>query len=250
MKRIKDFFIAILILGAVGLLIYYIYQSGSIRQNRELAKRIAELSPRGGPPETLEGLKTAIALYEDQIERNIREAAQTGVYWKILGVRLADNKMDRLALDAFERAIQFNNQDASLYYFTGVSAAKVAKEIVGFGANSEREREHFFRLAENSYLKALELDVTYTRPMYGLGVLYVFELENRAQDAIIHLERYLQISTSDVSAMFVLASAYYLTENYSRAIELYDRILERTRDQELRREAMANKDFVQGMLYD
>jgi len=250
MKKLKDFLIAILILGAVGLLIYYIYQSGSIRQNRELAKRIASLSPHGGPPETIEGLKTAIALYEDQIERNIREAAQTGVYWKILAIRLADNNMDRLALDAFERAIQFSNQDASLYYFTGVSAAKVAKEIVGFSVNSQKEREHYFKLAENSYLRALELDITYTRPMYGLGVLYTFELEDRAQDAIIHLERYLQISTSDISAMFILARAYYMTRNFSRATELYDRILERTRDQELRREAMANKDLIQGMLYD
>jgi len=250
MGKIKDFFIAILILGAVGFLIYFIYQSGSTRQNRDLARRIAELSPRGGPPETIEGLRTAIALYEDQIERNIREAAQTGVYWKILAMRLADNNMDRAALDALERAIQFNNQDASLFYFTGLSAAKVAKEIVGFSINTEREREHFYRLAENSYLRALELDITYTRPMYGLGVLYTFELDGRAQDAIIHLERYLQISTSDVSAMFVLARAYYMTENFSRAIELYDRILERTRDQELRREAMINKELIRGMLYE
>ncbi|MCL2758982.1 MAG: CDC27 family protein [Treponema sp.] len=249
MKRIKDFILAILILGAVGSLIYFIYQSGSVRTNRELAKRMAELSPRGGPPETIDGLRKAISLYEDQIERNVREGAQTGVYWKILAIRLADRSMHNDALDAFERALYFNTDDASIYYLTGVSAASVAKSIVGFSPGADRQREHYYRLAENSYLRALEIDVTYTRPMYGLGILYVFELD-RPQDAIAHLERYLQILTSDVSAMFVLARAYFMLENFHRAIELYDRIADRTKDKNIREEALNNRDIIQGIMYE
>ena len=249
MKRLKDIVIAILILAAVGSLIYFMYQRGSTRNNRELSRRMAEISPRGGPPETIDGLRRAITLYEDQIERNVREGAQTGVYWKILATRLADRGMHNDALSALERAIYFNTEDASLFYLTGVSAASVAKSVVGFSPSAERERAHYYSLSEKSYLRALELEITYTRPMYGLGILYVFELD-RPQDAIVQLERYLQILPSDIPAMFVLARAYFMTQNFSRAIELYDRIIDRTRDQNIRQEALINKDFIQGMLYE
>ena len=249
MKKLKEIVLALLILGAVGSLIYFMYQSGSTKTNRELAKRMAEISPRGGPPETIDGLRQAISLYEDQIERNIREGAQTGVYWKILATRYADRNMHNDALDALERAIYYNTEDAALYYLTGVSAASVAKSVVGFSTSAERERDHYYKLAEKSYLRALEIDITYTRPMYGLGVLYVFELD-RPHDAIVYLERYLQILTSDVSAMFVLARAYYVTENFSRAIELYDRIVDRTKDKNIREEALNNKDIIMGMMYE
>jgi len=246
MKKFKEFVIAILIIAAVGALIYFMYERGSSKTNRDLAKRMAEISPRGGPPETIEGLRQAITLYENQIERNVREGAQTGVYWKILGTRLADRGMHNDALSAFERAIYFNTEDPSLYYLTGVSAGFVAKSKIGF---SPRESEHYFKLAENAHLRALELEITYTRPMYALAILYAFELD-RPQDAIIQLERYMQILPSDISAMFVLARAYFMIENNSRAIELYDRIISRTRNQEERQEASANKDLIMGMLYE
>jgi tetratricopeptide (TPR) repeat protein len=249
MKKLKEFLMAILILLVAGSIVFFIYNRTSTNASRELAKRMAEISPRGGPPETIEGLRQAIMLYEDQIERNVREGAQTGVYWKILAMRLADRNMHNDALEALERAIYFNTEDATLYYLTGVSAGSVAKSFVGFSVDAERRREHYFNLAERSYLRALEIDITYTRPMYGLGVLYAFELD-RPEDAIVHLERYLQILPSDIPAMFVLARAYFMTGSNSRAIELYDRIADRTRDKNIREEALRLKDIIQGMLYE
>ena len=248
MKRFKEFIAAILILAAVGSLIYFMYQRGSTKTNRELARRMAEISPRGGPPETIDGLRKAIALYEDQIERNVREGAQTGVYWKILGTRLAEGKMHNDALLAFERAIYYNSEDPVLYYLTGVSAGAVAKSFIGASSDSERQRDHYYNLAESAYLRALELDATYTRSMYGLGVLYVFELD-RPQDGIVQLERYLQILPADTSAMFILAAAHYLLENFSRAVDLYDRIIDRTKDKKIKEEAQNNRDHIQGLLY-
>jgi len=248
MKKIKDFFIAIMIIAAVGALIYFIYDRGSKKTNRELARQIAELSPRGGPPETIEGLRQAIVLYENQIERNVREGAQTGVYWKILAIRFADRNLHNDALDALERAVYYNSEDAILFYLTGVSAASVAKANVGFSANAVNERERYYKLAENSYLRALELDVTYTKPMYGLAVLYVFELD-RPAEAVPYLERYAQLTPSDITAMFVLARAHFMLEDYSRAVEVYDRIIDRTRDRQMKDEALNNRDFIQGIIY-
>jgi len=247
MKKTKQLLIGFcLILVAAGLVFLVIQGEG--KKNRELARRIAELSPRGGPPQTIEGLRQAIALYEDQIERNVREGAQTGVYWKILGIRLADRSMHFDALAALERAIYFNGEDPVLFNLTGVSAGIVAKNTVGFSANAEREREQYFKLAENSYLRAIELDGSYTKPLYGLGVLYVFEL-NRPQDAIPYLEQNLRVSPSDISAMFVLARAHVMTGSYQEAIDLYDRIISRTRDKKIREEALNNRDTIQGLLY-
>ena len=248
MKMLKEFFLAIVVIIVTVALTMYMYRNNAGKSSRELTKRIAELSPRGGPPETIEGLRQAIALYEDQIERNVREGAQTGVYWKILSIRLADKNMHYEALAALERAIYYNTEDTILYYLTGVSAANVAKSIVGFSAGDEKERERYFKLSENSYLHALEIDVTYAKAMYGLSILYVYELD-RPQDAIPYLERYLTIQSSDISAMFVLASAYYLTENFSKAIEQYDKIISRTKDKKIKEQAQINRDVIQGMIY-
>jgi len=249
MKKLKEIILAIIIIAVTVALINYMYRNQAGKYSRELTKRIAELSPRGGPPETIEGLRQAIALYEDQIERNVREGAQTGVYWKILAIRLADKNLHNDALAALERAIYYNTEDAILYYLTGVSAANIAKSLVGFSISDEKERERYYKLSEASYLRALEVDVTYTKPMYGLSVLYVFELD-RPQDAIPYLERYLTIQSNDVSAMFVLARAYYMTENLTKAVEQYDKIISRTKDQKIREEALINRDIIQGRLYE
>ncbi|MDR1576253.1 MAG: tetratricopeptide repeat protein [Treponema sp.] len=248
MKKVKEIILGILIVLAVGILITVVYRYEKGKVHQDLAKRIAELSPRGGPPETIEGLRKAIALYEAQIELNIKEGAQTGVYWKILATRLAERGMHRDALDAFEHALRFNAEDPTLYYLTGVSSGVAAKSAIGFSGNAVTEREHFFTLSENAYLRAIELDPDYPKPRYGLGVLYTFELD-RPAEAIPHLTRYLQIISSDVQAMFVLARAFYMTENYDSAIELYDRIIARSKDPKVKAEAQNNREIVRGQMY-
>jgi len=249
MKGFKETLLGIFVILVVASLIVFLYRSESTKKNRELAKRISELSPRRGPPETIDGLRQAIALYEAQIERNVNEGAQTGVYWKILAVRLSDKNLHNDALAALERAIYYNTDDPILFNLTGVCAGNVAKSLVGFSANAESEKQRYFKLAESSYLRALELDDTYTKPMYGLAVLYAFEL-NRPADAIPFLERYLKIQSSDISAMFVLARAYTMTNGFSQAIELYERIINRTKDQKIKEQALNNIDIIQRYLYD
>ena len=249
MRNFKEIVLGIFVILVFGYLVTYIYRYESEKTNKDLAKRINELSPRGGPPRSIDDLKIAIALYENQIERNVKEGVQTGAYWKILGVRLADKKMHNDALGAFERAIYYNTEDPALYYLAGISAGKAAQSVIGFSADADKERERLYNLSENAYSRAIEMDSSYSKPMYGIGILYTFEL-NRPADAIPHLERYLKIETSDVPAMFVLARAYFMTENFSQAIELYDRIISRTKDQKVKEEALRNIDIVRRMQYE
>jgi tetratricopeptide (TPR) repeat protein len=121
-------------------------------------------------------------------------------------------------------------------------------DFPGASGASGAERDRYFALAESAYLRAIYLDSSYAKPRYGLGILYIFELD-RPADAIPHLSRYLELMSSDIDAMFALARAYYMTGDNNAAIELYDRILSRTKDQNRKAEAQNNKEFVMGQLY-
>ncbi|MDR2134132.1 MAG: tetratricopeptide repeat protein [Treponema sp.] len=244
-NRVRDFVLGIFVFLVIGGLVALVYNFERGKNHRELAKRIAEISPRGGPPETVEGLREAIAAYEAQIELNVKEGVQTGVYWKILATRLADKGMHRDALEALERAIDYNAEDPVLFYLAGVSAGIVAGNSLDFSANSAAERDRYYRLAETSYQRAIDLDGGYPKPRYALGVLYAFNL-NRPADAIPHLERYLELMSGDVDAMFVLARAYYMTERYDSAVELYDRIIARSKNEEVKKQARSNRESILG----
>jgi tetratricopeptide (TPR) repeat protein len=248
MRKFKEVMMSLLAIALIagGGVVMYKYIKN--KPHNDLAKRVAELSPMGGPPETIEGLRTAIALYEAQIELNVKEGAQTGTYWKILAIRLADRGMHRDALDAIERAIYFNAEDPVLFYLTGDYAAVLAASAVGFSGNAAAERGKYQTLAEAAYLRAIQLDPTYTKPRLGLGILYVFDLE-RPLDAIPHLQRYMEISPSDIKGMFVLARAYYMTSAFDDAVELYDRIIARTKDAKVKAEAQNNKELIRKLIY-
>jgi tetratricopeptide (TPR) repeat protein len=249
MKIKKEISIAIIVIGVIAFVLITLQIVKTTVIRNDYTSQIVSLSPSGGPPETIEGLRNAIALYERQIDAHVRDAAQTASYWKILAIRLQDRNLHNLALDALERAIFYNPADPMLYYSTGISAGYVAKhyiEFFFFFFNQERDR--LYALSESAYLSAIKLDSTYTKPMYGIGVLYVFEL-NRPSDAIPHLERHLELTTNDTDAMFVLARAYYDTEAFQKAIDLYDRIIVLARDDVKKREAWNNKQQVMELLY-
>ncbi|GHV78475.1 hypothetical protein AGMMS49944_02660 [Spirochaetia bacterium] len=218
-------------------------------KNRDtLAGQIAALSPGNGPPETIEGLRTAIRAYEAKIEMQVKDTAQTGVYCKILAYRLQDRGLHSEALDALEKAIYYTPTDAALHYMVGASAGIMAKSALNFGGTrTNMDRDKYFALAEEGYLRAISLDERYVRPMYGLGVLYTFEL-GRPREAIPYLLRCLDISP-DTDTLFVLARSYYMIEAYREAVAVYDRIIKFTKDTAKQNEAQTNRQMVMDLIY-
>ena len=175
---------------------------------------------------------------------------QTGIWWKILGSRYLDEGMYGDALAAFEKAIMYYPANPNLYYYVGLCAGYMADASLDYGATGDlSKRENYLKLAESAYSRAIELNPTYTRALYGLAVLYVFELDESAK-AIPLLEKFLTIETKDTDAMFVLARAYYVNYEFQLAIDMYDRIIATTTSDETRAEAEANKKIVMDIMYD
>ncbi|MDR2575343.1 MAG: tetratricopeptide repeat protein [Treponema sp.] len=245
--NVKDAIVGLFAVVIVGALIAVVYHYELDRSHRDLAKRIVGISSKGKSPETIDDLKRAIALYENQIELNVKTGAQTGVYWKILAIRLADKGMHKDALQAFEKALYYKADDPTLFYLTGESASIAAGTTLGFNDNSASERERYLNLAESAYLRSIDLDPTYAKPRLGLGILYTV-YENRPAEALPHLDKYMQIVPNDIGGMFVSARANYMTENFDRAIELYNRIILRTKDPKIKAEAQNNIETIRNLM--
>jgi tetratricopeptide (TPR) repeat protein len=238
--------LGVIVLAAAAILVFTGYNRNKRRD--DLARDIAALNPRDGPPETIEGLRTAIKAYEAKIELHVKDAAQAGIYWKILARRLQNRGLHGEALQALEHAISYNPLDGTLHYMTGVSAGIMAKSALNFeGSATTMTKESYYALAEEGYLRAISLDERYVTALYGLGVLYAFELD-RSREAIPYLLRSLEISPS-ADAMFVLARAYYTIGSYREAVEVYDRLIGFTKDPEKQEEARRNRQLALDRLY-
>jgi len=221
----------------------------SCRPNVNYIKRVQSLEEGVGNPQTEAEIEDAIQKYQRRVEDIMAADNQIGIWYKILGVRYLDNRMYDKALEAFKNAVKYHPDNQNLYYYIGLCAGYMANAELDFpGTGAEKRRNTYLALAESAYLRALELEPRYVRSLYGLSVLYVFEMNKSAQ-AIPLLERLLTIDTKHTDAMFVLARAYYMSYDYEAASTMYDRILKSTKNEAKRAEAEANKKAVLDALY-
>lgn len=236
--------VVILIMLAAGITGIFVVKK--IAGRNTLAAQIAALSPRGTPPQSVGDLRKAISLYEEKIEAHVKDAAQVGIYWKILGSRLMDGRQPLYgeALEALENAALYYPEDETIHYLIGVSAGNLAASEYF----SPAEQAEHFRVAEAAYRRALGIESRYSKALYGLGVLYVHNL-GRPAEAIPLMELYVEINTRDTDGMFLLAAAYYTTEQYEGAVALYDRILDLSKDENVKAQAEINKQQVMDAWY-
>ncbi|MGI5173358.1 tetratricopeptide repeat protein [Treponema sp. OMZ 840] len=219
------------------------------RPNVNYIKRVQSLEEGVGNPQTEAEIEEAIQKYQRRVEDIMAADNQIGIWYKILGVRYLDNRMYGKALDAFKSAAQYHPDNQNLYYYIGVCAGYMAKSELDFSsAVSAKQRNSYLLLAESAYMRALELEPRYVRSLYGLAVLYVFEM-NMSEKAVPLLERLLAIDTKHIDAMFLLARAYYMTYNYQAAADMYDRIMLNTKNNAKLADAQANKKTALDALY-
>ncbi|MDR0643775.1 MAG: tetratricopeptide repeat protein [Treponema sp.] len=229
----KDYVIGI---GVIVVIATLIIGGTAIREAQlrgQEAERIADIS-NSKSPQTIDDLKKTIAAYEKQLDQCLKASSKTATYWKILAIRLQDKGQHAEALESLQNAVKHAPEDPALFYMTGMSAAVMAKSSVAF-PGAENSRQAYFTLAEESYLRSIELKLNYDKPLYGISILYVFEMDKSAE-AIPYLERYIALNEKNpegaADAMFVLARAYYVTGNNVKAAEQYDLILSTSKNKD------------------
>lgn len=214
-----------------------------------LAKRIKHMQEASGNPVTIEEIKAAINRYDSEVTEVQQKNAKIGLWYKILGTRYLDKKMYGEALKCFQSALNVYPDNPNLYYYVGVCAGYMSHAALDFDATGNySKKQNYLKLAEESYLRAVAIDERLTTALYGLGILYIFELDE-SEKAIPYLERYLSIEKRSVDGMFVLARAYYSNYQFDKAVELYDKIISTTKSSEKKSEAEANKKVVLNASY-
>ena len=195
-------------------------------------------------PTTIEELKDAIKKYQERVADVQLAQSQIGIWYKILGTRYLDNKMYGEALKAFQEALTYYPDNQNLYYYVGVCAGYMSHAALDYNASGNNEvKYNYLKLAEEAYLRAIAIEDRYVRALYGLGVLYVFELDE-PEKAIPHLEKALSIDTKNLDTMFVLARAYYSSYEFDKAVAMYDKIIETTKSEDTKKTAEENKKIA------
>ena len=195
-------------------------------------------------PTTIEELKDAIKKYQERVADVQLAQSQIGIWYKILGTRYLDNKMYGEALKAFQEALTYYPDNQNLYYYVGVCAGYMSHAALDYNASGNNEvKYNYLKLAEEAYLRAIAIEDRYVRALYGLGVLYVFELDE-PEKAIPYLEKAISIDTKNLDTMFVLARAYYSSYEFDKSIAMYDKIIETTKSDDTKKTAEENKKIV------
>lgn len=211
--------------------------------------RMQKLETGVSSPTTEAELKDAIKKYQDRIADIQLADSQVGIWYKMLAVRYLDAKMYGEALKNFQIALQYYPANQNLYYYVGLCAGYMSHAALDFGATGNNsEKKNYLKLAENAYLRAIELEPRYARALYAIGVLYVIELKE-CEKAIPYLETLLSIEKKDFAGMFVLAQAYYVTGEYDKAASIYDNIMLNSKDQKMKEQAQENKKIVMDAAY-
>lgn len=200
-------------------------------------------------PTTIDEYKSAIKKYEKRVADIELAQEQIGIWYKILGSRYLDQKMYGEALKCYQKAIEFYPENQNLYYYVGVCAGYMSHSVLDYdAAGNTQKRFNYLKLAESAYLRALAIEPKYVRVLYGIGVLYVFELDESSK-AVPYLEKLLTIDKGHTDAKFVLANAYYRSGQLQKAADMYDDIINTTKDPEKKAAAQENKKQVLDLSY-
>lgn len=228
--------------AAISMLTLIVFVSCGPNTNQ--IRRMQTLETGVSSPTTIEELEDGIKKYQYRIEDVLNSDIRVGIWYKILATRYLDNKMYAKALENFRIAAQYYPDNQNLYYYVGLCAGYMAKSALDYElTGTDREKQAYLRLSESAYRRAIELEPRYVRALYGLAVLYVFELDEPFK-AIPLLETAIDVEKRNTDAMFILARSYFSVGRFEEAVSMYDRIISVTTSEEKKKEAAANKAFV------
>ncbi|MBO6176541.1 MAG: tetratricopeptide repeat protein [Treponema sp.] len=242
MKKIS-LFVSVLVIALSGAFM------SSCDSNYKTVKRMQKMEEGVDNPTTKEELEEAIKKYDKRAIDLVTSQAQVGIWYKILGTRYLDEQMYYEAYAAFDKARLTYPSNANIYYWMGICAGFMSNSVLEYDIDGRRDESlsqkklNYLRLSEQAYKRALELNPKYYRAMYGIGVLYVFQLEEY-EKAIPYLENFVEVQKKNTDGMFILANAYACTGELDKAAALYDRIISINPNKEKTARAVAGKKKV------
>jgi tetratricopeptide (TPR) repeat protein len=236
------------IAAAILLPILCLVLAGCTRLGRDdtTVEQLAEMEGRTDreiSPQRVAELEREIRRYRKEVERTVEASGQLAVYYKMLAVEYMRGAMYGPAYDALEQAIAIQPENPILFYYSAVCAARMSKAQV-----ISEDRERWLDRSEALYRRAITLDPGYAAALYGLSVLYIFELD-RPEEAEDLLERLLAVESKEIDGRFLLARVYYSLGKLENAIELYREIESLTDVEQTREQALIARQQIEGELY-
>ncbi len=191
----------------------------------------------------IEEIEEAIRRYRKEVERTVDATGQVGIYYKMLAIEYMRGGMYGAAYDTLKQAIDIYPENPILFYYSAICAARMSRAQV-----LEEDRERWLERSVTLYRRAIDLDPGYADALYGLSVLYVFELE-RPEEAEALLETMLTVESKEIEGRFLLAGVYYRLGKLEQALELYKEIESLSEVEQKRQEARDNKKRIEDELY-
>ncbi|MBN2509643.1 MAG: hypothetical protein JXB03_05175 [Spirochaetales bacterium] len=207
-------------------------------------ERLLKLESADGSPvvpeERIRELKNEIRAVEEEVRTYVDLERELGTFYKMAAVDFFDGGNFRPALENFIKAMEIHGESPSLPYYAALCAAHLGK-----AAGQTPERQAYYIRAEEYYLHSIRISPGFEDSMYGLAVLYLYEL-NRPGDGFDYIQRYLEIRPSSVKGHFVRAAAYATAGRTEDAIDDYRWIVDNAKDPEEQIEARRNIEILMG----
>jgi tetratricopeptide (TPR) repeat protein len=218
--------------------------SGCERQGsivRNLADLERDQYPGGTvPTERIEELEALVEERREEVSSALQAAARTATALRHLALEYARMQFYGPALDAFEEAVRIEPRNAGLLFWAGAMSAQLAKAQ---GAASERDR--YLQMAQRYYSRSVEIEPRHTESLYGLGVLYHFEMERHVA-ALEIAQQLVEVEPKHIQGLFLLARIQTTLGDIDDAVATYERILENASDQESKEQARRNVALLTG----
>lgn len=229
-----------LVIVAMVLLVVSCSQEEDPRLSFLIGAESAPAAGSGVSSERVSELRADIARHEAEIQDVTRRWGQVATFQKLLANELMSEGLFGPALDALERGLALQPDNAVLHYLAGVAAAQVATATI-----SEAEQRRLFGVAEARYRDALERMPDYREALYGLSVLLGLEMD-RASEALPFARRMADLETGDPTSTFLLANILVRAGEVDEAADLYAVLARTAPSADQRRQAAANRDALTG----
>lgn len=226
------------VLGMLGVLTL----AGCDQGRSDTLEDLAEMEPGDGPvgEERIAELRRQIDNYREIVDEKVQATGQLGVYYKMLARAYMTRRMYGPALDALEDAIRIETVNPVVFYRAGVAAGQL-----GNAAGGESEARRHFETAERYYERAIELDPEYVDALYGLAVLYTFELD-RPAEALDLLERATTVEPGRARPFMLKGRVLLELGRPEAAAEAYGNAAETAESENIRDAALENRRRILG----